>query len=125
MRKAGTAVSAVAFVVAVVLSISLSAPVALAGTQDFLIVNHTGDDIYDLYVAPSSSDDWGDNLLGNDVLGDEGRRNIVFSGHSECQWDILATDSDDNEMTFEGINLCRVSKVILVCKGNRCWADTE
>lgn len=56
---------------------------------------------------------------------DEGRRDIRFSGQSACHWDILATDSDDYELVFSGIDLCRVSKVILVCNDQECWADTE
>ena len=34
------------------------------------IVNNTGYDIYFLFVSPSESDEWGDDLLGDDILED-------------------------------------------------------
>jgi len=115
---------AVVAAVAVVLSLVL-APVALAGTQDFTVVNHTGFDVFSVYVAPSNSGEWSHDLLGDGIMQDEGRRFIQFSGYSACNWDLLAIDSYDNEVVFGGINLCRVSKVILVCNDQQCWADTE
>jgi len=125
MKKVGTGLSAVVLVLAAVLSLALPAPLAFAGTQDFRLVNHTGGDVYAVYVAPVNSGAWSDDLLGNGILQDEGRRDIRFSGQDACRWDILASDSDDNQIVFQNINLCRVSKVILVCDDQECWADTE
>lgn len=125
MKRVGRAVPVVVVGVAVVLSLVLQAPVALAGTQDFTLVNHTGGDVYSVYVAPADSGEWSHDLLGDTIMQDEGRRDIRFSGQSACLWDILATDSDDNQVVFPGIDLCSVYKVILVCNDRECWADTE
>lgn len=125
MKRFGLSVPVVVLGVAVVLSLVLPAPVALAGAQDFTLVNHTGGDVYSVYVAPANSEDWSHDLLGDTILQDEGRRDILFSGESACHWDILATDSEDNRVVFPGINLCRSYKVILVCNDRECWADTE
>lgn len=32
------------------------------------VVNNTGFDIYNLYISPSVSDEWGDQLLGDEIL---------------------------------------------------------
>jgi hypothetical protein len=43
--------------------------------QDFKLVNKTGYELKALYVAPSKSDDWQDDILGQDTLADgEGRQ---------------------------------------------------
>lgn len=111
--------------VAVVLSLLLPAPVAFAGAQDFTLVNHTGFDVYNVYVAPANTDDWSHDLLGETIMQDEGRRDIRFSGQNACQWDLLAVDGYDNQVVFPSINLCQSYKVILVCKDRGCWADIE
>jgi hypothetical protein len=34
------------------------------------ITNNTGFDVYYVYISPSSSDDWGEDMLGDDILLD-------------------------------------------------------
>lgn len=46
----------------------LTASVARAGDQDFTLVNKTGIEIHSLHVAPHSSDEWGEDILGKDTL---------------------------------------------------------
>lgn len=98
---------------------------AFAGTQDFTIINKTGVEIYSLYVGESSSEDWEEDVLGEDTLPNGSRLNITFSGRKACLWDILVTDSDDENLAWTGINLCEVSVVVLKCGKGECWAEYE
>ena len=41
-----------------------------AGDQDFVLVNKTGVEIHALHVSPSDKEEWGDDILGKDTLGD-------------------------------------------------------
>ena len=110
---------------AALLSALLLAPLAFAGTQDFTLVNQTGVDVYSLYVSQTVNDDWGDDILGEDVLPAGNRVDVTFEGHSDCMWDMLVTDGDDGELVFEGINLCQASVVVLRCNAEECWAESE
>ncbi|MCP4896888.1 MAG: hypothetical protein GY906_07920 [bacterium] len=110
-------------VVGVVIA-GLSAPCE-AGTQDFLLVNETGIEIYSLFISETNNDDWEEDVLDQDVLPHGSRITISFSGRSACFWDILVTDDEGGNVTWNGLNLCTVSTVILRCNDEGCWADYE
>lgn len=101
------------------------APAAFAGTQDFTLVNRTGVEIYSLFISESANDEWEEDVLGDDVLPDGARIDVTFSGRSACLWDILVTDDEGGNVTWEGIDLCETSVVILRCDDDECWADSE
>jgi len=96
-----------------------------AGTQDFTLVNASGVDVYQLFIAESASNDWQEDVLGDQVLEDGGRIAIQFSGRSACLWDMMVTDVDDNAVVWSGINLCQASVVVLHCDDEECWAEIE
>src|SRR5580698_4005803 len=83
--------------------------------QDFKLVNKTGYELKALYVAPSKSDDWGDDILGQDVLSDGQAVNIHFSPKVKtCTWDLKVTYTDDNSnAVWEKIDLCSVDKITI------------
>jgi hypothetical protein len=88
---------------------------ALAGDQDFALINATGYEISELYVAPSKSSDWQEDVLGQDVLGDGQKANVTFSKTADtCQWDLKVVYSDDNTSAeWIGVNLCELSVVTI------------
>ena len=53
-------------------------PGVLAGDQDFTFVNHTGVEIHKLYTSPHSSDEWEEDVLGEDTLDDGESLEIRF-----------------------------------------------
>ena len=64
-------------------------------------------------------------MLGENVLPDGHRLDISFDGRSACLWDILVTDGDEGHVTWQGINLCEASVVVLRCDEEDCWAEYE
>ena len=98
---------------------------ALAADQDFALVNATGYEISELYVAPSKSSDWQEDVLGQDTLGDGQKANVTFSRDSDtCQWDLKVVYSDDNSSAeWIGVNLCELSAVTI--KYNRDSGETS
>ena len=88
---------------------------ALAAEQDFSLTNATGYDISELYVAPSKSSDWQEDVLGQDVLSDGQMANITFSKSADtCQWDLKVVYADDNSSAeWIGVNLCELSAVTI------------
>lgn len=101
------------------------APAAAAGTQDFILVNETGVDIFELYVSETRSDDWEEDVLGDEVLLDGERADITFSGRGACMWDMLANDEAGDGIAFQAIDLCETSVVVLRCDDEECWAEME
>jgi hypothetical protein len=99
--------------------------VAHAASQDFRLVNQTGVEINNLYVSPSESDDWEEDVLGADTLPDGASLTIKFSGREECLWDVMVTDSDGNAVYWRKIDLCEVAKVVLHYDGENAWATFD
>jgi hypothetical protein len=103
-----------AAVVAAVLTFAVPA-VAQDAKQDFKMVNATGYELKALYVSPSKSDDWGDDILGQDVLSDGQVVNVHFSPKVHtCKWDLKVTYSDDDSnAVWQEIDLCTVEKITI------------
>ncbi|MES2885235.1 MAG: hypothetical protein V4709_10550 [Pseudomonadota bacterium] len=91
----------------------LCSQAALAGDQDFTLINKTGYEISEVYVAPSKSDEWEEDVLGQDVLVDGDRVDITFSRKTKsCFWDMKVVYTIDNTTAeWDRFNLCEVSKI--------------
>jgi hypothetical protein len=84
------------------------------GRQDFTLVNRTGYQINEIYVGPSSSPNWGRDLLGSNVLPNGRTFDIRFPGNSrECLWDIKVVYDDGDVSQFMRANLCNISRITL------------
>jgi hypothetical protein len=83
--------------------------------QDFRLVNKTGYELKALYVSPAKSDDWGDDILGDQVAGDGQVVNVHFSPKAHtCHWDLKVTYTDDDSNAVWGnIDLCTVEKITI------------
>jgi len=93
--------------------LGLTSGAALAGDQDFTLVNRTGYQIDDVYVAPHSSSQWGEDIMGKGSLGDGEQVKITFAKSSVCSWDLKVKYHDEDEAVWESIDLCTVEKVSL------------
>ena len=101
---------------AVAVALAIAAPaVADEAKQDFRLVNKTGYELKALYVAPSKSDDWQDDVLGQDVLADGQAVNIHFSPKNKvCTYDLKVVYSDDDSnAVWEKIDLCSIDKITI------------
>lgn len=101
---------------AVLAAFALAAPAqAQDAKQDFKLINATGYELNALYISPSKSDDWGDDVLGQDVLSDGQSVNVHFSPKVRtCKWDLKVTYSDDNSSAvWNDIDLCSVEKITI------------
>jgi len=87
---------------------------AKAGDQDFKLVNKTGYDIAQVYVSPMKSDNWGDDVMGSDVLADGSAVDITFH-HSTtaCHWDLKVVYTDKETAVWHDVNLCEIEKITI------------
>lgn len=98
------------------LGLAFAAPVvAQEARQDFELVNKTGYDISHVYVSPTKSNDWEEDVLGKDVLNDGDEWDIKFQRATKtCKWDLKVVYADDNSAAYwQGIDLCRVAKITI------------
>jgi hypothetical protein len=92
---------------------------AMADPRDFTLVNGTsGVSFSAVFVAPSASNDWEDNLIpSNAVVMPGGQLNITFGRYNPntCTYDIMVQgyDSAGNPSSGEldNVNLCTTTTV--------------
>ncbi len=115
-----------ALVAACALSVLLIPAASAQGKQDFTIINSTGVEIHELYVSPHTTEEWEEDILGQDTLPDGESVKITFSRQEKAaKWDIKVVDKDENSIKWENLNLLEISKVTLHYKNGKAWADVE
>ncbi len=107
----------VALFAAMIFTVS-AANTAFAGRQDFTLINQTGRSIVNIYITPSNTYYWDDDILDIDILDDDGYVNITFSRSETARyWDMMAVFSDGNTWIWEDIDLFSVSSMTLRFNG--------
>ena len=86
---------------------------AFADQRDFTLINDTGRTITNAYVSSSSSNRWGRDVLGRDVLLSGHSTDIEFTGgpSAQCFYDIRVVTRGGGEGTLHEVNLCSTSAV--------------
>ena len=91
-----------------------ASPAFADGKQDFDLVNRTGYTIDQVFVSPTSSDDWQNDVLGRDVLDEKESVHIRFNRAAKtCKWDLKVVYSDGEEAEWDEFDLCEVSKITI------------
>jgi hypothetical protein len=85
------------------------------GKQDFTLVNQTGYRIDKVYVSPTASNDWEEDVLGRDVLDDGESVDITFHRDTPgCKWDLkVVYADDDSSAVWSGFDICTITKITI------------
>lgn len=103
-----------------------TAPAETAGAQDFTLVNATGVEIDKVFIAPHSSDDWEEDVLGQDTLPDGEKVDIKFNrSEKAAMWDLRIEDKKGNSIEWENLNLIEISKLTINYKDGKATANAE
>ncbi len=105
-------------ILALVLTTVIAAS-AFAGPRNFKLVNRTGKDIRHLYISPSRSNYWEEDILGRSIFYRGRSATIVLPSGKIRYWDIRAEFEDHNVTEWHKIDMFRASKIVL----RRCVAD--
>lgn len=100
------------FFVAAMLIMAMTS-MAFAGAQDFKLINSTGHEIHVVNVSPSNSNDWQNDILGSQILGNGQYCDVQFAPNGQQYWDLQATFNDGSSLAWSGIDLLSVSTVTL------------
>ena len=97
-----------------------------AGKQDFTLVNKTGFDLHEVYVAPHGSDDWQEDVLGKTMLTNGGSVKIAFERQIKGKdWDLKVVDKAGKATTWEKLDLLEISTVTLHFDEGKATAEVE
>ncbi len=75
---------------------------------EVLLLNSTGYDIVEVYISPSSFDDWENDLLNGQIIEDGDKVTILVPDYNleDCVFDIKTVDSDGDQYTQYEVELC-------------------
>lgn len=85
---------------------------------DFKLVNNTGKDFYAVYLTDTGTQDWGEDILPQDIVRDGAIVDISFEyvdDETLCEWDLRLThdESEEDYIYINEIDLCEVSVLTL------------
>ena len=100
-------------VVLALMMVVVTTSTAFADPRDFDLINATGQVITEVYVSPSNQTDWGDDVLGRDVLMPDESVQIVFQKFipGNCLYDIKVITESGAEGELTQVNLCETHTV--------------
>ena len=116
----------VALVAVLSFSMLVTQKVSAQGKQDFTLHNETGVEINELYVSPHKTNDWEEDVLGQDTLPDGESVDISFSSRTKPKlWDIKIVDKAGDSLMWESLNLLEISEVTLYFEKGKAWAELK
>ena len=103
----------VALALLAVLAVGTASPALAADPRDFTLINASSATIRELYVSPSRSSDWGDDVLGDDMLAPGRQVNITFARFraGNCYYDIKVVTRNGSESQLSNVDLCNTRTV--------------
>lgn len=107
--------------------LALLAPAAAdaAGRQNFTLVNDTGYTIKEVYVSTTRTNDWEEDILGQDTLDDGQSVFIRFPHHAGgCFFDLKVVYDDDTDAHWSNFNLCTITEISISYNADtgKTWA---
>jgi len=124
MRRRRTVSSYASYLVLAGMLCAAAVSTAFAGSQDFTLVNRTGFQIRRVFLSPHRSAEWGEDVLGRDVLVDGERVRIRFGRRARAaHWDLKIVERSGKSFTWDNLNLLEIDEVILHYERGRTWAD--
>ncbi|HEY8345461.1 MAG TPA: argininosuccinate lyase [Bacillota bacterium] len=97
----------------------------LGASHSFTLINESGFDIYEIYISPSSSNDWEEDILEDDILPHGGHLEIAFDYADVESWDLLIVDEDGNSSSWEALNLLEIYTIRIYNENNKISAAFE
>jgi len=100
--------------VMVAASLALTTREAAADPRDFTLVNASATTVTHVYVQETGpGDDWGDDILGADVLPAGSSVFIYFTRFTpdNCFYDVRVVSADGSEAELVGIDLCATDTI--------------
>jgi hypothetical protein len=74
------------------------------------VVNNTGVTLVDVFVTPSETNNWGNDILPNSLFENGATISVTIPADcgETCLFDMKITDMEGNFVTFSGIDACKL-----------------
>lgn len=106
--------------IAVVALLSTSVAASQDKNLDFKLINSTGLGIDKVFLSPTSSEKWGEDVMGRDVLKNGESVDIKFhSSETECKWDLKVVDEEKDSIIWTALNLCSTESIELIYRDHK------
>ena len=90
---------------------------------DFTLHNATGKVLKEVYVGPNSSDEWGSDVMGKDVVGDGESVHLSFHPKATAKhWDLKIVFDDDKSTVWTNFDLTTIDDITISYKDGKPWA---
>lgn len=85
---------------------------ACAEDVKFTLDNQSDFTIDEFYASPANTDEWGEDILGQDVLeGGQSGTVTIADGSDQCVYDLKAVDEDGTEHELMDLDICKSPNV--------------
>ncbi len=78
----------------------------------FYLVNHSGQEIEEVYVSPVAARGWGQDRLGDDTIDAGGYVAIRLVADGTCRFDLRVVYDDGHKEERRGLDTCAVDDVV-------------
>ena len=93
------------------------------GDLDFTLHNATGKVLKEVYVGPNSSDEWGSDVMGKDVVGDGESVHLSFHPKATAKhWDLKIVFDDGKSTVWTDFDLTTIDDITISYKDGKPWA---
>ena len=91
---------------------------------DFKLENKTGINIYSIYIAPHDSDEWGDDVMEEDILRNGESVDLTFHPKARAaKWDLRIEDKDGESVEWENFDLTKISVLTIKIVNGKAIAE--
>jgi hypothetical protein len=90
--------------------------------QDFTLHNETGQEVKEVYVSPTATDEWEEDILGTDTLANGESVDISFTRRREDMWDLKVVFRSGKSSVWTKLNLSQITDVTISFKNGKPWA---
>ncbi len=100
----------------------------VAATQsrlNFELHNETGYEINEVYVSPNNSDDWEEDVLGQDTLPNHESVNITFSRQKQDYWDVKVVFKGGKESVWYKFDLSQITDITISFRNGKAYSTTK
>jgi len=90
---------------------------------DFTLHNATGKVLKEVFVGPTSSEEWGSDVMGKDVVGDGESVHLSFHPKATAKhWDLKIVFDDGKSTVWTDFDLTTIDDITISYKDGKPWA---
>ncbi|KKB78796.1 hypothetical protein VW35_09850 [Devosia soli] len=88
---------------------------AAAQNVEFTLINNSSQALHYFYAAPSNTEDWGDDLLGDTGTLESGMQatTYIYDGSDQCLYDFRFETAEGGELEAYEVDICTLNSYTL------------